>query len=157
MAEHCEGCMFLNVRYADPSGYEALCHGRTAKGRMICWQYGLDMDWCHREVLEYVRTHKTPSWCPQKPQKLERCPACGKEVKIEWACGMDARTARAVNHPLGGKAGWYIEFCPGEAVYEFVKRGTFEDQQRAKRKLIRRWNWCAKAAAGLKEAMKNDT
>lgn len=137
----CLECRHLRMSH-DISGWEAHCTVNSRKGRKITWQYGMDMDWCKRCVEESLK--KAPAWCPVKTEKLEPCPICGKEVEIKWVCGMDKKTAAAVRHPLNGKAGWYMEICPGRIMYEEAPEGTYNSQMNARKRLVRNWNMIAK-------------
>ena len=150
----CVDCIHFRMTH-DISGYEAHCTANSAKGRMINWQYGMDMDWCRDTLMDNIREHKSPAWCP-KAQPLPPCPVCGKAVEAKWVAGMDEKTAKATNHPLDGIAGWYIEYCPGEYVYESLKGESYEASAKARRKLIRAWKTVVKKVKELPMDMQRE-
>ena len=58
----CVNCKKFRLR-KDLSGFEAYCAAKTKHGRMIDWQYGLDMEWCKNELMDKIRSRICPGWC----------------------------------------------------------------------------------------------
>ena len=76
-----------------------------------------------------------------KDESLKPCPNCGKEVEIKYIAGLSKELRKAMQHPFAhSKPTWYICCACGHNMATLVKYGTYEEQQKAKRYLIKAWN-----------------
>ena len=60
----CESCGVTQ----NCSGYECYCFKKTRRGRLIAWQYGLDMGKCLKWLTQYIKRIRCPSWCPKEKE-----------------------------------------------------------------------------------------
>jgi len=66
----CEQCPCFRLD-SNISGYEAYCTGRSDHGRILNWQYGLDMQWCKAKLMNWFMNHMSPWWCPRSHGALK--------------------------------------------------------------------------------------
>lgn len=83
--------------------------------------------------------------------EIKNC-KCGSPVSVRWMAGfspslqiMIAKEQGKSNIPIGSQPKWYIqcEKC-GNTLIQVVSKGTYEEQQKMKKKIIREWNKAAK-------------
>ena len=92
-------------------------------------------------VLSACGLAKTTGGEQMSDTKLLPCPACGSEVELKWIAGMSRDLVEKFGHPFGGQASWYI-YCPycHAGVQGKVTKGTYKEQERIRKKLVRFWN-----------------
>ena len=78
------------------------------------------------------------------------CPICGKPVEIKWTAGMSKDLVELAGHPTDGSAGWYLDCCQGRVFEPMWYPATYENQQKKKRSLIRKWNKAVTLYNGIK-------
>lgn len=60
----CSECEHLRlVRHKDPSGWDAVCTAKSRHGRLIEMQYGLNMKFAKKELLDKIEIRICPGWC----------------------------------------------------------------------------------------------
>lgn len=64
----CDKCPHYHME-VNISGAEAYCCARSSRGRLLAWQYGLDMDWCADTLRAYIKKHFSPWWCKRREKK----------------------------------------------------------------------------------------
>lgn len=75
-------------------------------------------------------------------EELNPCPKCGRPVEISYITGIGKSIQVMMKHPFAGtNPTWYIlcGYC-GHNMATRYNRGTYEEQQKAKRYLIKAWN-----------------
>lgn len=62
----CSECEHYRIRKArNVCGWDAICIARSRNGRVIAWQYGLDLKWTKKELRDKVEIRICPGWCPE--------------------------------------------------------------------------------------------
>lgn len=47
-------------------GWEAYCTAVSGRGRLIAWQYGTNLGWTKRELIDKLNAKICPRWCPKR-------------------------------------------------------------------------------------------
>lgn len=63
----CIGCEHYRIA-SNISGSEARCYAASRKGRCIDWQYGMNEEYCRKQLERRILNKPVPCWCTFRRQ-----------------------------------------------------------------------------------------